>query len=266
MSSSTPPEPGPQENDASVDGVQEPEADEADTGPLQAHRPPAAPASDFYAAQRNWSPRFDAPLTVNPRQVKPQRNFKPLVIGAAVMGAVAVVGGLVFWWSRPSGNGEQPPSAGEPTTSPSPEQPVRSEDDVRLLRQLPKGYRPDACETAPAAENVLAQVQCGRNDDPGGPLSATYSLVGDKASLEAVFNAAVAAATRVNCPGNIQSPGPWRRNATPDRISGNLFCGLQTGQPTVVWTDEAKMTVSAVRAGLGGPTFPQLYAWWSSHS
>ncbi|BBY45521.1 hypothetical protein [Mycolicibacterium celeriflavum] len=206
MSSSTPPEPGPQENDASVDGIHEPAPDDADTGPLQAQRPSTAAAPDFAGAQRNWSPRFDAPLTVNPRQVKPQRNYKPLIIGAAVVGAVAVLGGLVFWSTRPSQGGAQAPGAGEPTTSTPPEQSAASEDDARLLRQLPKGYRAEACETVPPAESVLAQVNCGRNDDVGGPLSATYSLVGDKAALEAVFNAAVAAATRVNCPGNIQSP------------------------------------------------------------
>ncbi|AMO59399.1 Uncharacterised protein [Mycolicibacterium phlei] len=34
----------------------------------------------------------------------------------------------------------------------------------------------------------------------------------------------------------------------------------------IAWTDDVKMTVSAVRSGADGPTFPQLYAWWSKHS
>ena len=264
MNSSTPQEPWPQEPDLSVDDIHSPEPDEADTGPLQEVLPdePAdaqrvTPRGDLQPAQPALT-HFDAPLTVNPRPARRRRDPKPLIIGTAAIGVVVAVGGLIFWLTRPSEDSAQPPSAEEPTTI--------SEDGTRLMQQLPKGYRTDACESVPALEHVLAQVDCDRNSDPGGPLWATYSLVGDKASLELVFNDAIAAATRVNCPGNIQSPGPWRRNATPDKISGNLFCGLQEGQPTVVWTDEAKMTVSAVRGGPAGPTFPQLYAWWSSHS
>jgi hypothetical protein len=97
-------------------------------------------------------------------------------------------------------------------------------------------------------------------------MTATYSLVKDKATLDAAFNAVLAASTRVNCPGNIQSPGPWRRNATPDKTSGTLFCGLRDDRPTVVWTDDARLVVSSVRAGPQSPTFDELYAWWSSHS
>lgn len=113
---------------------------------------------------------------------------------------------------------------------------------------------------------MLAQINCGANTDQGGPVSAAYTLVADNTVLDEVFRSTIASATRVDCPGNIQSPGPWRRNATPDKVSGQLFCGLRDGAPTVVWTDEAKLTVSAVRAGAQGPAFPELYAWWSSHS
>jgi hypothetical protein len=41
---------------------------------------------------------------------------------------------------------------------------------------------------------------------PRRAVTATYSLVKDAATLDAVFNDAVAASTRVTCPGNIQSP------------------------------------------------------------
>ncbi|MDT5173757.1 MAG: hypothetical protein QOG37_1008 [Mycobacterium sp.] len=40
------------------------------------------------------------------------------------------------------------------------------------------------------------------------------------------------------CPGNIQSPGPWRRNGTPQKTSGVLFGGIQESRPTVAWTDD----------------------------
>jgi hypothetical protein len=70
----------------------------------------------------------------------------------------------------------------------------------------------------------------------------------------------------VNCPGNIQSPGPWRRNATPRQVSGTLVCGLQQSRPTVAWTDDIVLLLGVVRADDKGPTLDQLYAWWSSHS
>nr|CRL75873.1 serine/threonine-protein kinase [Mycolicibacterium komanii] len=193
----------------------------------------------------------------------------PVGIVAAVIG-VAVVAGLIFWLTRPSQDDVQQATPPAPTTASAPvtttTTATSSESDERLVRQLPKGYPSGACETLPAPEGVLAQVNCARNVDPDGPESAIFSLVADRASLENAFNDAIAATVRVDCPGKIQSPGPWRRNATPDRVSGQLYCGFSNGQPTVVWTDEEKMTVSAVRAGPTGPTFPQLYAWWSSHS
>jgi hypothetical protein len=131
---------------------------------------------------------------------------------------------------------------------------------------LPKGYAEESCEPGAAPEGALAQVNCGKNSDPDGPSSATYTLAKDRAGLDDVFKRATEAANRVDCPGNIQSPGPWRRNATPQEISGMLFCGLKDESPTVAWTDDDRLVVNVVHAGPSGPTFPQLYAWWSSHS
>lgn len=232
---------------------------------MNSPRPPewGDPDPEFSAGQGNWARRFDAPLTVTPRQVQPRSSGKALAIGAVF---VVAVGGVVFWLTRPSEDYAQPAESEETAATRAPQPTTTSEDDGRLLRLLPKGYRAGACEPTQAPEGVLSQVKCAQNDDPDGPVSATFSLVGDSISLESVFNETIAAAKRVDCPGNIQSPGPWRRNATPDSISGQLYCGLTDGQPTVVWTDEERKTVSAVRAGPNGPTFPRLYAWWSSHS
>jgi hypothetical protein len=70
----------------------------------------------------------------------------------------------------------------------------------------------------------------------------------------------------VTCPGNIQSPGPWRRNATPQQISGTLVCGVLQNRPTLAWTDDVALLLGVVRADDKGPTLDRLYAWWSSHS
>jgi hypothetical protein len=253
----------------------EPELEEKDTGPRDIAGPAqlvddgwgtdAADSGNSYPAQGAGAGRFDAPLTVSPRRSQSRRNPKVLWGIVAAVGAVAVAGGLVFWLVRPSSDSADTPDVGA-ATSTSRTSPPDSNDEKRLLRQLPKGYVAASCAPVAPPESMLAQVDCDNNSDPGGPHSATYTLAGDKAALDAVFGAAMRGATRVNCPGNIRSPGPWRRNATPDKISGQLFCGLREGQPTVVWTDDARLMVSAVRAGPLGPTFPQMYEWWSSHS
>jgi hypothetical protein len=91
-------------------------------------------------------------------------------------------------------------------------------------------------------------------------------LVRDKEALRIAFDEVVQTSTVVNCPGGIQSPGPWRHNATPNMISGTLVCGVRQSQPTVASTDDAKLLVSAVQSGPQGPALDQLYAWWPFHS
>jgi len=39
-----------------------------------------------------------------------------------------------------------------------------------------------------------------------------------------LFDDPLRGSTIVTRPGNIQSPGPWRRNATPQQVSGTLVC------------------------------------------
>ena len=226
-----------------------PEPDEADTGPLR--------------AAGTWAGRFDAPLTVNPRQV--QHNRKPVIFFSIVaVVVIAAVGGLVWWLVRPSADTADAPNASQ---APNPSVPAEADADVKaLMRLLPAGYAEGSCKPVAAPEGIRAQVNCDTNSAPGGPVSGSYSLVGDKAALDTAFNDIVGPATRVNCPGNIQSPGPWRRNATPDKTSGTLFCGLLGDRPTVVWTDDSRLLVSSVQGGPQTPTFDQLYAWWSSHS
>jgi hypothetical protein len=239
----------------------EPAADDTDTGPLQVSKPTQAD-DGWGPAPDTWAARFDAPLTVNPRQV--QDNRRPIVFFSIVaVVVIAVVGGLIYWLMHPSGDSSDAPSANDAVPSTSA---VAEADTQALMRLLPAGYPAGSCKPAAAAKGVLAQVNCDTNSDQGGPTTATYTLVKDKSALDAAFNEAIAASVRVNCPGNIQSPGPWRRNATPDKTSGTLFCGLAGDRPTVAWTDDARLVLSAVHAGPQAPTLDELYAWWSSHS
>ena len=257
MSSPPPPDPWPSQP-STPDDVHEPDPDDADTGPLPVPTPPLSAEERWHAGHGAWADKFDAPLFVNPRPAR-RHERKPIVFLSAVsLLIVVIVGGLIFWLVRPSSDTASTPPSAAPTT-PSP-------DADRLLRLVPTGYPSDACKPVGAPKDALAQVSCDKNSDVGGPLSATYTLVENKAALDAAFNGIVQASTRVNCPGNIQSPGPWRRNATPDKTSGVLFCGVQDGRPTVAWTDEARLVLSEVQSGPQGPTFDELYAWWSSHS
>jgi len=259
MSSRHPPDPWPPEPAAQA-GFDDLASDDIDTGPLAVPAPPPPVDERRHAGQGTWANKFDAPLIVNPRPVR-RHERKPIVFLSVVsLLIVVVVGLLISWLVRPSpGSASDPsPPAAAPTT-PSPEA-------DRLLRVVPVGYPPDSCKPAAVPKDALAQVNCEENADVGGPLSSTYTLVGDKAALDAAFNGIVQASATVNCPGNIQSPGPWRHNATPDKTNGVLFCGVRDGRPTVAWTDEAKLVVSEVQSGPQGPTFNELYAWWSSHS
>lgn len=204
--------------------------------------------------------QFDVPLSVNPRPV--QHNRRPVALLA--MAAAAVVGlGVIAWLFWPSSNDAEV-SAGESTTTTESESPQQAE--VRLMSMLPQGYDADGCEAVIPTKGALAQVSCNDNTDIGGPRTANYMLAKNKESLRALFDGVVSTTSVVDCPGNIQSPGPWRRNATPQQVAGTLVCGFQQSKPTVAWTTDADLMVSEVQSGPQGPNMVQLYTWWASHS
>jgi hypothetical protein len=205
--------------------------------------------------------RFTAPLTVDPRVVPVkgrQVRLGPIFAGVAAV----VIAGLAVWLVWPSSGGSG--SGAGATTSATPA--VDVEANAKLLRALPPGYASDACKAADLPNGAAAKVDCTANADLGGPPSASYTLLQDKDALRTAFDDVVRATSVVTCPGNIQSPGPWRRNATPDKVSGTLVCGSQQSLPTVAWTNDTSLLLCVVRASAGGPTLDQLYAWWSTHS
>jgi hypothetical protein len=162
---------------------------------------------------------------------------------------------------------EVPASASTtPQTKSTPASRRDANAEARLLQSLPPGYAPGVCAPVEPAPGVSARVNCGANTDPSGPTSATYTLALDKPALDRIFADAVTADSVLVCPGNIQSPGPWRRNATPETISGTLVCGVRHNAPTIAWSDEARMLVAAIRSDPPGPSLDQLYNWWSTHS
>ena len=164
----------------------------------------------------------------------------------------------------PSADRSDPPDLGAAQlTTPTP---ANSDAQQRLSGLLPVGYPSDACTSLEVPEVGLAEVGCAQNADAGGPPSATYTLLRNEASLSSAFDAVVRETRVVNCPGNIQSPGPWRRNATPQQVSGTLVCGFSGDVPRLAWTDDANLVLSSVDGAESGPNLDQLYVWWSSHS
>jgi hypothetical protein len=268
-------------DDVQADGEEAAVAVEADSGDwVQTYHPthydeanagePEAPDSGHWPEDYRPAPpdgesvasRFAAPLTVDPRTVPVKHeSVRVWPIVAGVAGVVAV--GLAAWLFWPSSDAQEAAGTDPP---PSTQNPVDGAAQAKLLRLLPPGYPSSACEQVEPPEGALAQVDCAQNADTDGPPSATYTLLRDKPTLQGAFDEAVRETAVVNCPNNIQSPGPWRRNATPQQVSGTLVCGLQQSRPTLAWTDDIVSLLGVVRAVPEGPSLDQLYAWWSTHS
>lgn len=158
-------------------------------------------------------------------------------------------------------------STGTPeSASPAPSAPPDPAD--RLLALLPSGYPAQACASAPPdpERGQVAVVGCARNLDPGGPASATYTLMVDPDALAAAFSTEVDRLGEVVvCPGNIQSPGPWKRANAP-RPSGVLVCGMSPDRSTLAWTDDVRRLLVIAHGDPTASALGELYAWWSGHS
>jgi serine/threonine-protein kinase len=180
--------------------------------------------------------------------------------------AVIVLSGVVIWLVHPSHPAHAVRGTAGTTTTTKVPSPPGAENQARLFSMLPPGYPPGTCTPATPAKEALAEMSCAKNADPDGPPSATYTLLPNVATLRNAFNRIVQSSNIIDCPGRIQSPGPWHRNATPDKTSGALLCGIQQGRPTVAWTNDAERLIGIVRAEPPGSGIDQLYAWWTSHS
>lgn len=197
--------------------------------------------------------------TPRPRQA---RNRRRAARGAALTLAVAVT---LAGCSHATHSADTTETA-ETTTAAPPAPPPVSDAKARLLKLVPAGYAPDSCTPAAALGGAVAAVSCGKNLDTGGPPSATYTLFADVGTLQLSFDNTVQTAVVTDCPGRIQSPGPWHHTASPGKPAGMLMCGSRQDHPTVVWTNEAELLMSVAQADRSGHSLEQLYSWWSSHS
>jgi hypothetical protein len=164
-------------------------------------------------------------------------------------------------WLRLADAGDHQPN----DAAPPPPDAGAADAQNRLLNRIATQYPPGSCTPAPPPAAATAMVVC-KTSDRRLPASARYVAARDQSAMRAAFDDIVHHLTVQICPGKIQSPGPWRRNATPKQISGTLVCSDQAGRPTVAWTTDADLLVSSIQAAAAGPTLEQLYAWWSFHS
>jgi tRNA A-37 threonylcarbamoyl transferase component Bud32 len=212
----------------------------------------------------------DFRASIKPRRQRPQMPKIALPSPTARLWIVAVVLGVVaailisMVVQKMSAPTAAPPTSSA-TSSPSA---VPSEVRARLTRLLPAGYPAGSCTpTSALPAGAQAAMTCTQNTDPGGPATATYALAADATALRSALQAVIGGSTQVACPGNniqIQSPGPWRRNANPTVAAGTLYCGANGGQAVVAWTTDAELLFSVTRADLAG--MGDLYQWWASHS
>jgi serine/threonine-protein kinase len=220
----------------------------------------------FGLGDSGWPDEGAMPLPVShPSWAAPRRRTARVLLPAAgVLAVLTLIGGAIWLLhpSRPSFFGRSQIS----TTASTVPHPPAAETQARLFRLLPAGYPLGACKPVTPPTNALAKASCGQNSDPDGPPSATYTLFPDAAALRDAFNRITQTSNIIECPGHIQSPGPWHRNAAPEKTSGMLFCGTQQGNPTVAWTNDSELRVSIAQAEPPGPTIEQLYAWWTTHS
>lgn len=259
--------PNPEPTDASPPSS---EADQDDTGPVQIVEPNGAWVSN--ATVQIPSPPPEQPahpwaaghVGFPPPATRVSRRKRGALLGAAGVAALLVAGGVTLWLRQPAP--EPPASTAEPATTTTTRANVDPEQQARLLALVPDGYPTGACSAGEPPQEAIAILSCTNNTDPGGPTSATYTLFRDKSALTNAFDHVVHTSAVVVCPGNYQSPGPWRRNATPDRSAGMLVCGQQQSLPMVAWTTDEEQMLSVVRSKRGGPNLEQLYAWWSTHS
>ena len=194
---------------------------------------------------------------------RPPRVQRPLVILwsiFAVVATIAVVLWVILLWPSPD-----PPEA---TNSPAAAADTTTAAAELLRRNLPPGYRPSDCTPTVEPAPTLAGLRCGPHPAIAEATTAHYTLYDATTDLDAAFAEVTSSTTATVCPGGYQSPGAWRRNASPERVAGTLLCGTNpAGQPMVAWTTASTLVLATIHADTPQtPTLEQLYTWWSSHS
>lgn len=148
------------------------------------------------------------------------------------------------------------------TTSAAADQTVM---DTKLLGLLPHDYADGACQAVhPPIAGALATVDCGQSKTADGSTLARYSLYPDVATLNKNFTEAIASdSVLLRCPGlSVDSPTTWHYTATPDKVEGQLSCGVYNSKANLVWTRESDLVLGAAQ----GNDKTSLHNWWSKYA
>jgi serine/threonine-protein kinase len=210
-------------------------------------------ATEFRPTQ---APRRSRPQVSVPKVSMPRR----IVILWSVAAVLIVTAGVMISLVVRREMSAQPAAA--PTSAPAPVGDPAVQE--QLINLIPPGYPSGSCEPAPIEPGARAVAACGRNIDPGGPTSSTFTLAEDDTALQVAFTDVMSRSSVVVCPGNIQSPGAWRRNASPTSVAGTLYCGTRDGTAVIAWTTTADLLLNVVEDDVS--EMADLYRWWSSHS
>lgn len=226
-----------------VDAAHTPEISSSE--PLQ----PLTDLSYDFAAPRR-SPR-SWPRLALPGGTPRLPSKRVAVAAASVIAAAAAAAVTWLLWPHSSAPASLPPAASDGT--------------AQLRALMPAGFG-DSCQPESTTPPVLAKLTCTAHSGPASPPSGTFLMAQSTTDLPGLLQSTVNDAQVVVCPGNIQSPGPWRRNATPSQVAGTLVCATRADRALVAWTTDDRRLVSLIEAGAQGPSMVQLYTWWAAHS
>ena len=210
------------------------------------------------AAERVTLPWLQPPP---PRRRRPARAW---IVGGATAVVVVVAVAVVAWYVwRPGGSTADETDSAAAVSEQVEDDPSAAQALVDLVApRHPSG----ACAPVSTESEAVAVVVVRCSDDgANAPSAATYSQAESPAELRALFDELVGDLRVVTCPGNIQSPGPWRRagSTTP---AGTLVWGTRGQVPTVAWTTDGDDLLSVVSTDAGPRSLEMLYTWWSQNS
>ena len=234
------------------------------TQPPTTTPPTGAPPSGWWANSGTYG-SGPQPVTTSGQWTGPQStrsgsggiNRTWLIAGGAVAAvAVIVVIGLFLIGISSSGN------SGPSTTTTSLPPSGYNSDDEKLIGFIGTGgYLRSTCTPQhPAKDGALSTLECDAVD--GGPDSGTFWLYGDSGALDDAFKNVTANVSLQTCPDGTASPGKWHYTTSATQTAGQLACGTENGQATVVWTENTKQFLAVVH----GPALPALFTWWQKES
>jgi serine/threonine-protein kinase len=138
-----------------------------------------------------------------------------------------------------------------------------SGDPNKVLSILPKGYSSSNCSAVtPPAKDAVATVDCQANTISSAMEVARFNLYPDQATLDRHFKSGAAGDVVSLCPGDVNSPGDWHYESTPNEVAGQVVCGTYKGKADLMWSQSAELMLGDIQ----GSDLNALYQWWAKHS